>query len=84
MLIIEQIPRINEPKTLWEKFLVFLERNRRDPYKISVGNILQPTTMKQLVLEEEQSISRESEASAGETLLSKTNKTSPPPDNALG
>lgn len=52
-----QIPRINEPRTLWEKFLDYLEQNRRDPQKVSVSNILKPSTMKELVLEEKSPLS---------------------------
>ncbi len=56
-LLSSQIPRINEPRTLWEKFLDYLEQNRRDPQKVSVSNILKPSTMKELVLEEKSPLS---------------------------
>ncbi|CAL8080721.1 unnamed protein product [Orchesella dallaii] len=46
------IPRITEPRAVWDKFLAFLEKNRRNPQKISMANILRPSTIKEMVMEE--------------------------------
>lgn len=74
---------------MWDKFLSFLEKNRRDPQKVSIGNILKPTTIKGLVVLEAAASPPKTETTSvpcttGSVSLTQTESQTEPPEAECG